>query len=145
MNFFKTALLLAAMTALFMGVGYLIGGYQGALVALAIAAATNLWAWWGSDKAVLRMHGAVAVDETSAPELVSMVRQLADNAGLPMPAVYIIETDQPNAFATGRNPQNAAVAASQGLLDRLSYEEVAAVMAHELAHIEIGRASCRER
>ena len=136
MNFFKTALLLAAMTALFMGVGYLIGGYQGALVALAIAAATNLWAWWGSDKAVLRMHGAVAVDETSAPELVSMVRQLADNAGLPMPAVYIIETDQPNAFATGRNPQNAAVAASQGLLDRLSYEEVAAVMAHELAHIE---------
>lgn len=135
-NFFKTALLLAAMTALFMGVGYLLGGYQGALIALAAAAATNLWAWWGSDKAVLRMHGAVRVDERTAPELVSMVRQLADNAGLPMPAVYIIETDQPNAFATGRSPSNAAVAASRGLLDRLSREEVAAVMAHELAHIE---------
>ena len=136
MNHFKTALLLAAMTALFMGVGYLLGGYEGALIALAIAAATNIWAWWGSDKAVLRMHGAVRVDEASAPELVSMVRQLADNAGLPMPAVYVIETDQPNAFATGRNPHNAAVAASRGLLDRLSREEVAAVMAHELAHIE---------
>ena len=136
MNIFKTGVLLAGMTALFMGAGWLIGGREGMWIALAIAAAMNLFSWWNSDKAVLRMHGAVAVDEETAPELVDMVQQLADNAGLPMPAVYIIETDQPNAFATGRNPQNAAVAASRGLLDRLSYEEVAGVMAHELAHIE---------
>ena len=136
MNIVKTGLLLAAMTAIFMGAGYLIGGPEGSLVALAIAAATNLWAWWGSDRAVLRMHNAVQVDEQSAPEFVAIVRQLSENAGLPMPAVYVLETDQPNAFATGRNPQNAAVAASRGLLERLSAEEVAAVMAHELAHIE---------
>ena len=136
MNTFKTGLLLAAMTALFMGVGFMIGGEQGMLLALAFAAATNLFAWWNSDKAVLRMHGAVEVDERTAPDLVRMVQGLADNAGLPHPKVYIIETDQPNAFATGRNPENAAVAASRGLLERLSREEVAAVMAHELAHIE---------
>ena len=135
-NMVKTAMLLAAMTALFMAVGYLIGGEAGMLVALVAAAAMNLFSWWNSGNMVLRMHNAREVDEVSAPALVNMVRELADNAKLPMPRVYIIETAQPNAFATGRNPENAAVAASTGLLDMLSEEEVAAVMAHELAHIK---------
>lgn len=135
MNFFKTTVLLTVMTMLFMGAGYLIGGQQGMWIALAIAAAMNVFSWWNSGSMVLRMHNAHPVDETSAPELFGMVRDLADNAGLPMPKVYIIETDQPNAFATGRNPENGAVAVSRGLLDRLSGEEVAAVVAHELAHI----------
>ena len=131
----KTAILMAAMTALFMGLGALLGGAQGAVIALAVAGAMNLFAFWNSDKAVLRMAGARAVDERSAPDLVRMVNDLADGAGMPRPKVYIIETDQPNAFATGRNPENAAVAATTGLLRSLSREEVAAVMAHELAHI----------
>ncbi len=135
MNFFKTTVLLTAMTMLFGMIGYLIGGAGGMLIALGIAAATNLFAWWNSGKMVLKMHGAQLVDRGSAPELVDMVAELAQNAGLPMPAVYILETDQPNAFATGRNYENAAVAASRGLLDRLNHDEVAAVMAHELAHI----------
>ena len=136
MNYVKTAMLLAFMTALFMGVGYLVGGQQGMVIAFFAALAMNIFTYWNSDKMVLRMHGAREVDERSAPELVAMVKDLADNAGLPMPKVYILETDQPNAFATGRNPDNAAVAASRGLLDRLSAEEVAGVMAHELAHIQ---------
>ena len=131
----KTAILMAAMTALFMGLGALLGGAQGAVIALALAGAMNLFAFWNSDKAVLRMAGARAVDDRSAPDLVRMVNDLADGAGMPRPKVYIIDTDQPNAFATGRNPENAAVAATTGLLRSLSREEVAAVMAHELAHI----------
>ncbi|MBE1204641.1 zinc metalloprotease HtpX [Aminobacter carboxidus] len=136
MNVMRTAMLLATMTALFMGVGYLIGGSGGMTIAFLIAAAMNLFSYWNSDKMVLRMNHAVEVDERNAPEYYAIVRGLAANAGLPMPKVYLIDSPQPNAFATGRNPQNAAVAASTGLLQRLSHEEVAAVMAHELAHIE---------
>ncbi|MFN4130462.1 MAG: zinc metalloprotease HtpX [Paracoccaceae bacterium] len=134
-GYVKTFMLMAAMTALFMGLGALLGGASGAVIALVIAAAMNLFAYWNSDKAVLSMTGAKAVDEASAPGLVRMVNQLADGAGMPRPKVYVIDTDQPNAFATGRNPENAAVAATTGLLQRLSEEEVAAVMAHELGHI----------
>ncbi|GAB4526980.1 MAG: zinc metalloprotease HtpX [Roseibium sp.] len=136
MNYIRTAMLLAAMTALFMGIGFMIGGQSGMMIALAIAAAMNLFSYWNSDKMVLRMHHAQEVDERSAPELFRMVRQLAQNADLPMPKVYLINNPQPNAFATGRNPQNAAVAATTGLLDMLSPEEVAGVMAHELAHVK---------
>jgi heat shock protein HtpX len=136
MNYFRTAILLAAMTALFMGVGYLVGGQGGMVIAFLVAAGMNLFAYWNSDKMVLRMHGARQVDERSAPELYGIVRQLAQNANLPMPKVYIMDNPQPNAFATGRNPKNAAVAATTGLLQSLSKEEVAGVMAHELAHIK---------
>ena len=131
----KTALLMAAMTALFMAAGALLGGATGAVVALIVAAVMNVATWWGSDKAVLSMTGARLVSAQSAPQLVGLVHQLADRAGMPRPAVYVIESDQPNAFATGRDPANAAVAASTGLLERLSQQEIAAVMAHELAHI----------
>ncbi|MFN4154763.1 MAG: zinc metalloprotease HtpX [Paracoccaceae bacterium] len=134
-GYVKTFMLMAALTALFMGLGVLLGGASGAVIALGIAAAMNMLAWWNSDKAVLSMAGAKAVDEASAPGLVRMVNGLADGAGMPRPKVYVIDTDQPNAFATGRDPANAAVAATTGLLRRLSAEEVAAVMAHELAHI----------
>ena len=136
MNYFRTALLLAAMTALFMGVGFLIGGEGGMMIALAVAAAMNLFSYWNSDKMVLRMHHAVEANESQAPELFHMVRQLAARADLPMPKVYLINNPQPNAFATGRNPQNAAVAATTGLLESLTMEEVAGVMAHELAHVK---------
>lgn len=136
MNYFKTAILLAGMTALFMGVGFMIGGEAGMLIALAVAAATNVFAYWNSDKLVLRMHGAQEVDEAAAPELYQMVRELSGRAGLPMPRVYLMDNPQPNAFATGRNPENSAVAATTGLLHALSREEVAGVMAHELAHIK---------
>jgi heat shock protein HtpX len=135
MGYFRTTLLLAGITALFLGIGFLIGGTVGALIALAIACAMNLFAWWNSDKMVLRMYGAREVDGRSAPGFYGIIEQLAHNAGLPMPKVYIIEGDQPNAFATGRNPENAAIAATSGLLDRLSHEETAGVMAHELAHV----------
>lgn len=136
MSYFKTAMLLAGLTALFMGIGYLIGGAGGALIALLFAAATNLFAYWNSDRAVLSMHGAQPVDERRAPELVHLVRDLAARAELPMPAVYIMNDPQPNAFATGRNPENAAVAVTVGLMQRLSREELAGVIAHELAHIK---------
>lgn len=136
MNYFRTTLLLAVLTALFMAVGYGLGGQSGMVIAFLIALAMNAFSYWNSDKIVLRMHNAQEVDERAAPELYEMVRQLAANAELPMPKVYIIHTDQPNAFATGRNPENAAVAATTGLLERLSREEVAGVMAHELAHIK---------
>jgi heat shock protein HtpX len=106
------------------------------MIALVIAAATNLFSYWNADKMVLSMYGAKEVDERSAPEYYGIVRDLAARAGLPMPRVYVINSDQPNAFATGRNPQNAAVAASTGLLHSLTYEEVAGVMAHELAHVQ---------
>lgn len=136
MNIVRTAMLLAFMTALFMAIGYLIGGTGGMLIALAIAAAMNMFSYWNADKMVLRMHHAVEVDARSAPEYYGIVRQLAERAQLPMPRVYLIKNDQPNAFATGRNPQNAAVAATTGLLHMLSHEEVAGVMAHELAHVK---------
>lgn len=135
MGYVKTAMLMAAMTALFMGLGYLLGGQGGMLIALVIAAAMNVFGWWNSDKAVLRMHDARPVTEAEAPQYVGMIREMTTRAGMPMPACYIIDTDQPNAFATGRSPENAAVAATTGLLRRLSPEEVAGVMAHELAHI----------
>jgi len=136
MNVIRTGMLLAFMTALFMGVGYLIGGSGGMMIAFIIAAGMNLFSYWNSDKMVLRMHRAVEIGERNAPEYYGIVRDLAARANLPMPKVYLIQNPQPNAFATGRNPQNAAVAATTGLLERLSYEEVAGVMAHELAHIQ---------
>ena len=136
MSYFRTAILLAAMTALFMGIGFLIGGQAGMIIALLVAGAMNLFAYWNSDKMVLRMYGARAVDQRQAPELFDMVRQLAQNAGLPMPKVYIMENPQPNAFATGRNPENAAVAVTTGLMNTVSKEELAGVVAHELAHIK---------
>lgn len=136
MNYFKTGLLLAAMTGLFGAVGFLLGGEAGMLIALAVAAAMNLFAYWNSDRMVLSMYGAREVDARTAPEFHSMIAGLAQRAGLPMPRVYVIDNDQPNAFATGRNPENAAVAATTGLLHSLSHEEIAGVMAHELAHIK---------
>ena len=136
MNAMKTTMLLAAMTAIFMGFGYLIGGGAGAIVALIVAAAMNLFSFWNADKVVLRMHHAVEADGRSAPELFDIVRKLSKRAGLPMPKVYVIDNSQPNAFATGRNPQNAAVAATTGLLEQLEPQEVAGVIAHELAHID---------
>jgi heat shock protein HtpX len=136
MGYARTAMLLAAMTALFLGAGFLLGGQTGMIIALLVAVGMNLYAYWNSDKVVLRMHNAREVDDSSAPDLVGLIRQLSNRAGLPMPRVYIIETDQPNAFATGRSPEHAAVAATRGLLRRLSTEEVAGVMAHELAHVK---------
>lgn len=136
MAFARTAVLLATMTAIFMFVGFLLGGEQGIVIAFVIAAGMNVFAWWKSDRMVLSMHGAREVDARSAPELWRMVEDMARRAELPMPKVYIIDSDQPNAFATGRNPQNAAVAATTGLMSRLTQEELAGVMAHELAHIK---------
>ncbi len=136
MNTLRTAVLLAVMTALFMGVGYLLGGGGGMMIAFVVAAGMNLFSYWNADKMVLAMNHAVEVDAGSAPEYYGIVRDLAARAGLPMPKVYLIDADQPNAFATGRNPEHAAVAASTGLLQRLSHEEVAAVMSHELAHVQ---------
>lgn len=136
MNYAKTGLLLATITGLFVGIGFLLGGTGGMVIAFGIAVAMNVFSYWNSDKMVLRMHNAREVDAQSAPEYYNMVAELAQNAGLPMPAVYIIEQAQPNAFATGRNPENAAVAATTGLLDMLTYEEIEGVMAHELAHVQ---------
>ena len=136
MNYIKTAILLAGLTALFMGVGFLIGGQTGALIALAVAAAMNVFAYWNSDKAVLSMHGAHEVDARTAPEFYAMVHDLARRADLPMPRVFLMDDPQPNAFATGRDPERAAVAATTGLLNMLSRDEVAGVIAHELAHIK---------
>lgn len=135
MNYLRTAILLAALTALLMGLGYLLGGRGGALIAFFVAAATNFFAYWNSDRLVLSMHGAHEVDEHTEPELVHIVADLAHHAGLPMPRVYLMDNPQPNAFAIGRDPQHAAVAATTGLLEMLSPEEGAGVMAHELAHI----------
>lgn len=135
MSYVKTAMLMAAMTALFMGVGYLIGGSGGALIALVVAAAMNAFAWWNSDRMVLRMHNAHPVTASDRTGLHAMTMELARNAGLPPPAVYLIDTPQPNAFATGRNPANAAVAVTTGLMRSLTREELAGVIAHELAHI----------
>jgi heat shock protein HtpX len=136
MSTVRTAILLAGLTALFMVVGYFIGGQNGMLIALAIAIAMNAFSYWNSDKMVLRMYGARQVDARTAPELVGLVEQLAARAQLPMPKVFLIDSPQPNAFATGRNPQNAAVAATTGLISQLSHQELAGVLAHELAHIK---------
>lgn len=121
---------------MFMAIGGLIGGTSGMLIALAIAIATNAFAYWNSDRMVLRMYGATEVDRSIAPELWGLVQELARRAELPMPRVYIMQNDQPNAFATGRDPQHAAVAVTTGLMDRLSREELVGVLAHELAHIK---------
>lgn len=136
MNYTKTALLLALLTGIFVAMGAAVGGQSGMVIAFIIALGMNVFSLWQSDKIVLRMYGAHEVDEQSAPEFVSMVRELAGRAGLPMPRCYIMDNPQPNAFATGRNPANSAVCASTGLIEALSPDEVAGVMAHELAHIK---------
>ncbi len=135
-GYLKTTILMAAMTALVGGLGYLVGGQGGLMIALLAAGGMNIWAWYNSDKAVLRHYGAREVDMESSPQLVSMIYRLAGNAGLPNPKVYIIENAQPNAFATGRNPQHAAVAITTGLMQRLNTDEIEGVMAHELAHVK---------
>ncbi|HYC97253.1 zinc metalloprotease HtpX [Brevundimonas sp.] len=140
MNHLKTFTLLAALTALFVGLGYLIGGTAGMLIALVFAGGMNLFSYWNADKIVLRMYRAQPVDETHPNAVVRTyvadVVQMARDAGLPRPVVAIIPNDQPNAFATGRNPENAAVCATTGLLDMLTREEIRGVMAHELAHVK---------
>jgi heat shock protein HtpX len=135
-SLFKTFVFLAVLTALFGSIGLLIGGTEGMLMALILAAAMNVFAYWNSDKLALRVYSARQIDQSTAPNLFNIVENLSSRAGLPMPRVYIIDNPQPNAFATGRDPNNAAVAATTGLLQNLSHEEVAGVMAHELAHIK---------
>ena len=134
-NLMKTAILMAAITALFMAIGSLLGGQQGMMIALVIALGMNFFSYWFSDKLVLKMYNAQEVDETSAPQFYRMVQELAQRAQLPMPKVYLINEDAPNAFATGRNPEHAAVAATTGILRVLSAAELRGVMAHELAHV----------
>ena len=136
MNFFKTGILMAGMTALFLAIGFLLGRETGMVLALAFAVATNVFAYWNADKMVLRMNGAREVTRNQEPGFYAMVERLSRNANLPMPKTYIMDQDQPNAFATGRNPENAAVAATTGLLRNLSPDEIEGVMAHELAHIK---------
>jgi heat shock protein HtpX len=136
MNLFRTGLLMAFLTGLFVTIGFAIGGQSGMVMAFLFAAGTNLFAYWNSDKMVLAMYRAQEVDDQSAPELVHMVRVLSQNAEIPMPRVYIAQNPQPNAFATGRDPAHAAVCATTGLLERLSQEELAGVIAHELAHVK---------
>ena len=135
MNLFRTAVLMAFLTGLFIAIGYLLGGQSGMVIAFLFALGMNLFAYWNSDKMVLRMYNAREVDEKGAPELVHLVHRLAQNAGLPLPKVYIADNPQPNAFATGRDPEHAAVAATTGLLRHLSREEITGVMAHELSHV----------
>ena len=127
---------MAALTELFVGVGFLIGGPTGMAIAFVVAVGMNALAYWNSDKAVLRMYGAQEADERTAPRLYNIVRQLSRAAGLPMPRVFIVQSDQPNAFATGRDPEHAAVCATTGLLNRVSDEELAGVLAHELGHVK---------
>lgn len=135
-NLMKTAILMAAITALFMAIGSVLGGQQGMAIALVIALGMNFFSYWFSDKMVLKMYNAQQVDETSAPQFYRMVAELAQKAGLPMPKVYLIQEDAPNAFATGRNPDHAAVAATTGILRVLTERELRGVMAHELAHVK---------
>ena len=135
-NWLKTSILMAGIVALFGAIGMLLGGAVGMMIALALAAAMNVWAYWFSDTMVLKMYNAQEVDETSAPQLYRMVRELAANAQLPIPKVYLIDETQPNAFATGRNPEHAAVAATTGIMQILSERELRGVMAHELAHVK---------
>ncbi len=136
MNGMKTTMLLAALTALFMALGYTLGGSGGAVIALLFAAGMNLFTFWNADKIVLKMHNAVEIDAQSDPDFYNLVARLAERGGLPMPRVYVIDQAAPNAFATGRNPENAAVAATTGLLNMLSRDEIEGVMAHELAHVK---------
>lgn len=135
MNTMRTGLLMAALIGLFLAVGYLLGREQGMFIAFLMAAGMNVFAYWNADKMVLRMHGARQVDRQTAPEFYQLIEDLSQRAGLPMPKVYIMDNPQPNAFATGRNPENAAVAATTGLLRLLTPDEIAGVMAHELAHV----------
>jgi len=135
-NLMKTAILMAAITALFMFLGQMVGGRSGMMLALIVALGLNFFSYWFSDKIVLRMYNAREVDETTAPQFVRMIRELAGSAGLPMPRVYLIDEQAPNAFATGRNPQHAAVAATTGIVQLLSERELRGVMAHELAHVK---------
>lgn len=135
-NILKTAVLMAAITALFMAIGAMIGGRSGMMIALLVAVGMNFYSYWFSDQMVLKMYNAQEVDETSAPQFYGMVRDLAQRAQLPMPRVYLIQEDAPNAFATGRNPEHAAVAATTGILRVLSDRELRGVMAHELAHVK---------
>jgi heat shock protein HtpX len=135
-NWFKTSILMAGILALFGALGAAIGGGQGMLIALALGGAMNLFAYWFSDTMVLKLYNAQEVDETSAPQYYGMIRELAQRAGLPMPRVYLIDEAQPNAFATGRNPEHAAVAATTGILQLLSARELRGVMAHELTHVK---------
>ena len=135
-NMMKTAILMAAITALFMAIGSMIGGKTGMMLALVVAVGMNFFSYWFSDKMVLKMYNAREVDETSAPRFYGMVRELAQRAQMPMPKVYLIDEAAPNAFATGRNPENAAVAATTGILNVLSERELRGVMAHELAHVK---------
>ena len=135
-NWLKTGILLAGIVALFGAIGGLIGGQQGMLIALVLGGAMNIFAYWFSDKMVLKLYRAREVDETSAPQFYNMVRELAQRAQLPMPRVYLIDEAQPNAFATGRNPEHAAVAATTGILQMLTARELRGVMAHELAHVK---------
>jgi len=134
-NLMKTAILMAAITALFMLLGQMLGGQSGMMLALVIALGMNFFSYWFSDKIVLRMYSAREVDDSSAPQFVGMIRELATKAGLPMPRVYLIDEDAPNAFATGRNPSHAAVAATTGIIRALNERELRGVMAHELAHV----------
>ena len=134
-NWLKTSLLMAAIVALFGAIGSYLGGATGMMMALLFGGVMNVFAYWFSDKMVLSMYNAQEVDEASAPQFYAMVRDLADRAGLPMPRVYLIDEAQPNAFATGRNPEHAAVAATTGILQMLSAREIRGVMAHELAHV----------
>ena len=136
MNYAKTALLLAALTAILVAMGAAVGGKSGLVLAFMVAMVMNILSLWKSDTAVLKMFKAQEVDDTSAPDLVGLVRTLSQRAGLPMPRVYIMNNPQPNAFATGRSPSNAAVCASTGILETLNREELAGVLAHELAHIK---------
>jgi len=135
-NWLKTTILMAAIVALFGAIGAMLGGADGMLLALLLGGAMNIFAYWFSDSMVLKMYNAQQVDEASSPYLYNMVKELAGRAGLPMPRVYIIDEAQPNAFATGRNPEHAAVAATSGILNMLSARELRGVMAHELAHVQ---------
>jgi len=134
-NTLRTGILMAALTGLFVALGFLIGGAGGMMIAFLVAVGMNVFAYWNSDKMVLRMYGAQQVDERTAPRLTHIVQQLARVAGLPMPSVCIVENDQPNAFATGRDPEHAAVCVTSGLLNRVGDEELAGVLAHELGHV----------
>ena len=135
-NWFRTGLLMAAIMALFGVVGAVLGGGQGMVVALFLGLGMNLWAYWFSDSMVLKLYRAREVDASSAPQLVQIVSELTQRAGLPMPRVYLIDETQPNAFATGRNPEHAAIAATSGILQLLSGRELRAVLAHELSHVK---------
>lgn len=132
----KVFLLMAALTALVMGLGWMMGGKGGAIIALLIAGAGNIYTWWNSDRMVLNQQGAIEITPQQGGDLHALTQELAQRAGLPMLKLYLLPTEQPNAFATGRNPQNAAVAVTQGLLNGLTTEEIAGVIAHELAHIK---------